>query len=123
LPDAGTVFAAMRSEAVKAAVATPPPPGDVPPPGPAAGEPTPDATATPAAEGDAIRRLTRVEKALMLMARDPNKSLRRVAREVPCHVSLLSRDPRVRRMRQAQAGHLPKGRKGKAGDVEAAGGD
>jgi hypothetical protein len=63
--------------------------------------------------------LTAVEKALMLMHRDPNKSLRQVAREVPCNHALLSRDRRIQRMREAQTRRVPKGSKAKDGTLEA----
>jgi hypothetical protein len=63
--------------------------------------------------------LTAVERALVIYARDPNQSLRAVARQVGCAHSLLVRDPRFQRMRQAIAGVVSRGSKSKGGDMEA----
>jgi hypothetical protein len=63
--------------------------------------------------------LTAVERAMMLFTRDPNQSIRALARQVGCDSSLLYRDPRIRRLREAHRGKLPKGTKSREGDVEA----
>lgn len=63
--------------------------------------------------------LTAVEKAMVIFTRDPNQSLREVARQVPCDPSLLSRDGRFKRLQQAHAGSVPKGSKSKDRDLEA----
>jgi hypothetical protein len=64
-------------------------------------------------------RLTAVERAIQIYLRDPNQSVRAVAREAGCDPSLLYRDERFRRLRKAHAGTLPRGSKAKDGSLEA----
>lgn len=64
-------------------------------------------------------KLTAVERALVIYTRDPNQSIRAIARQAGCHPSLLSRDERFQRLRQAHVGNVPRGRKPKGGDIEA----
>ena len=65
--------------------------------------------------------LTKVERAIQFYLRDPNQSVREVARKVPCDPSLLYRDERFNRLREAHQGKLPKGSKSGEGDLEAEG--
>jgi hypothetical protein len=66
-----------------------------------------------------LTELTDVEKAMMIFTRDPNQSLREIARQVPCHHSLLVRDKSFQRLRRAHQGSIPKGKKSREGDTEA----
>jgi hypothetical protein len=62
--------------------------------------------------------LTAVERAMMLYTRDSNRSIASRAREAGCDRSLLYKDERFKRLRQANQGRLPKGSKSKEGDIE-----
>lgn len=73
------------------------------------------AVANPAAPRE---ELTAVERAIQIYLRDPNQSLRTVAQQAGCNVSLLSRDDRIKRLREAHAGTVPRGSKSEDG-VEA----
>jgi hypothetical protein len=64
-------------------------------------------------------KLTAVERAMQIYARDPNQSLRAVARQVGCDPSLLSRDARFKRLRESYVANIPRGSKSKEGTVEA----
>jgi hypothetical protein len=69
-----------------------------------------EAKALPEAEA----KLTKVEEAMQVYMRDPNQSNRKVAGIVGCSPSLLSNDPRYRRLREAYQGDQPpKGSKSK----------
>jgi hypothetical protein len=84
-------------------------------PPPAAPEPAEAraASTTPPAE------LTAVERALVIYSRDPDQSVREVARRAGCDPSLLYRDERFGRLREAYKRKLRKGTKSKEGDLEA----
>jgi hypothetical protein len=69
------------------------------------------------ADDPRVEELTAVERALVIYARDPNQSLREVARKVPCDPSLLSRDERFKRFREAYQVKPVKGSKSKEGTV------
>jgi hypothetical protein len=73
---------------------------------------------TPAAEAPAAK-LTAVEQAIALFLRDPDLSVSDIARQVGCNRSLLYRDERFKRLREAHRGRLPKGSKSKEGHLEA----
>ncbi len=83
------------------------------------GAKTPADQAGPAPGSSPVAQLTAVERAMLIYSRDPNQSLREVARKVPCDPSLLSRDPKFKRLREAHQGSVPKGSKSKEGTVEA----
>lgn len=78
-----------------------------------------DGGQTPKGTTDGQAELTAVERALVIYARDPNQSVRAVARQVGCNHTLLLRDPRFQRLREAYASTLPRGRKSKDGNLEA----
>lgn len=80
--------------------------------------PQPGPAVTPPVEATPVQ-LTAVERALILYTRNPSQSLRKLAREVGCDVSLLSRDERIQRLRDAYGGKIPRGSKSKEGDLEA----
>jgi hypothetical protein len=63
--------------------------------------------------------LTAVERALVFFLRDPNQSVRAVARQVGCDPALLYRDQRFCRLREALKGKLPRGSRSKEGHLEA----
>jgi hypothetical protein len=84
---------------------------------PAAPAPQPDTAAEQTAVGAA--ELTAVERAMMIFIRDPSRSITDLAREVGCDRSLLYKDERFKRLRQAHQGKPPKGNKSKEGDIEA----
>jgi len=74
-------------------------------------------TKTPAvADGS---KFSKIERALIILRRDPNKSNRAIAIEVGCAASLLSSDPTFLAAREALRGKVPKGSKGKDGTMEA----
>ena len=56
---------------------------------------------------------------MQIYARDPNQSVAEVARLAGCDRSLLYRDKRFKRFREACAGSIPKGSKSKEGIMEA----
>jgi hypothetical protein len=56
---------------------------------------------------------------MQIYLRDPNQSIRAVARQSGCNPSLLSRNLQFRRLRQAYQSKLPKGSKAKDGTLEA----
>jgi hypothetical protein len=64
-------------------------------------------------------KLTAVERAMMIYTRDSNRSIADIAREVRCDRSLLYKDERFKRLRQAHKGRPPKGSKSKEGHIEA----
>jgi hypothetical protein len=83
-------------------------------------EPPPKGSAAPVDQKQTPEtELTAVERAMQIYLRDPNQSLREVARKARCDPGQLSRDPRFRRLREAHAGTIPKGSKSKQGDMEA----
>lgn len=57
--------------------------------------------------------LTYIDKALILLTRNPNQSTRGIAQQVGCTHSWLSKNERFKRMRQSLAGRLAKGTKTK----------
>jgi hypothetical protein len=63
--------------------------------------------------------LTAAERAMVVYLRDPNQSIREIAHQVGCDPSLLYRDERLKRLREAHKGKVPKGTKSKEGDLEA----
>jgi hypothetical protein len=63
--------------------------------------------------------LTAEERCIQIYLRDPNQSLRKIARLARCDPSIPSRSDKLRRLREAHAGKLPRGRKTKEGDLEA----
>jgi hypothetical protein len=63
--------------------------------------------------------LSAEEQAVVLFTRDPNQSDRSIAKQIGCSPSVLSRSERYQALKQAHAGNLPKGKKSKAGDLEA----
>ena len=64
--------------------------------------------------------LTKTEQAMMIYLRDPNQSDSDVAKQVPCHPSLLSHSEQYRKLRSAHAGSILKGSKPAEGNIEAA---
>lgn len=77
------------------------------------------AATPPDAPTSAAAELTAVERAIAVYLRDPNLSVIEVARLAGCDRSLLYRDARFKRLRQAHRGTLPKGSKSNEGDLEA----
>jgi hypothetical protein len=63
--------------------------------------------------------LTAIERAMLILMRDPNQSNRAIAGKVGCHPSLLSKGERFKRLRKAMIAILPKGSKTREGDLEA----
>jgi hypothetical protein len=67
--------------------------------------------------------LTKVERALIILRRDPQKSNRAIAAEVGCNASLLSNDPEFKKVREfykeACKANIPKGTKNANRTVEA----
>ncbi len=85
---------------------------------PSAGPPSSATGAAPPPDVPAVQ-LTAVERAMQIFARDPNQSVGEIARQVGCDRSLLYRDPRFKRLREAYRGTLPKGSKSRDGELEA----
>jgi hypothetical protein len=63
--------------------------------------------------------LTAVDRAMIIFAKDPNQTIREVARKVGCHPSLLSRNEKFQNLRSAYMGTLPIGTKSKDRNLEA----
>jgi hypothetical protein len=64
-------------------------------------------------------KLTACERAMQIFLKNPNQSTREVARKAGCDHSLLSRDDKFQRLREACGAKLPKGTKSKEGRLEA----
>jgi transcriptional regulator with XRE-family HTH domain len=125
----GSKMATANGQAGSAALAE----QTIPPPPPHEGEPrrgpslsTDDIAAggerdrSPEGERISAVAATYGEKALLILRREPNRTLRSIARELECSVSTLSEDPAVRRMRQAHvAAPPPRGEKSDEGELEA----
>jgi hypothetical protein len=83
------------------------------------GQGSPASRSTPTGSGGDAVRLTAVERAMQIFLRDPNQSIRGIARQVGCDPALLFRDERFTRLREAYKGKVPKGSKPKDGPLEA----
>jgi hypothetical protein len=79
---------------------------------PASGPPSEHTNRQPAVE------LTAEERCIQIYLRDPNQSLRQIARQAGCDASIPVRSEKLKRLRAANAGTIPKGSKTKAGDLE-----
>jgi hypothetical protein len=64
-------------------------------------------------------RVTAEDLCVEFFLRDPNQSLREIARQAGCDPSIPARSERLKRLRQTYAGRLPRGSKSKDGSLEA----
>jgi hypothetical protein len=87
--------------------------GESKPAGPATGE------NIPAATNGGDKALSPVERALIIYTRDPNQSIRKIARQAGCSHAALLKNEKFKRLRQTHQGSLPTGTKSRDGDLEA----
>lgn len=78
-----------------------------------------EAPAADTAERASPGALTPVDRAMILFTRDPNQSVRTIAKQAGCHHSVLSRSQQFRDLRNAHARHLRHGSKSADGRLEA----
>ena len=78
-----------------------------------------DRPATPAPAPVADDGLTAIERSIAIFLRDPNQSIRAIAKKAGCSHSVLSESEQFRRLRAVFTGNLPRGSKSKDGGIDA----